>query len=881
MDHFRARRPVSTLAVFGLVFVLSACGDKSEPTELSLPSTLILVSGDGQQVVNGPSAASQELVVRVLDPLKRGVANVPVTWSSPVAGSSVAPLSPTTDAEGFARARWTLGAAEGIQFAQATAPTIPGASVRFQGAHVVLAIHGAVTRGFQPTVLLNMGTPTVGENEGVGARMRAGFGFGGSDVDGAPSRAPAATGRILVGHRSGGPGTHQEAPITTAGGLAAAHQRMNTTLARLRTSGVVAHAEVSPVLLASRVQIPAHLSVEAALEVLRADPDVAWAEEDQRTYGIPPVERAPHPRRQPGSITRGPVRSTGLYRTLSNDYLLPLALWHYNMIDAPRAWTQTTGSRSVVVAVIDDGIRFDHPSVAGNLTSDGYNFVAAGNLLGRDEPVCGGGTTRLPEEGYGPDPTQPEDWAWRASEGCWALSRSGNHGLHVAGTIGAVGNQDMEFPGINWNVSIRPIRVLNKTGRGSWFDVAQGILYAAGLPASDGNGGTVTAPSAAPILNMSLGGSNRDPLVASAVRAAQAAGSLIVASAGNSRSLAPSYPAALPGVVSVVALGPSLDVASYSNIGNTVSLAAPGGDFRSNAGVFSSTWDFRTNEPEFDFWQGTSMAAPHVSGVAALVLANEPGLSADALRARLEQTAVPVGQPGWDPRFGFGLVNAYNAVRNIREPTRNVFVRLHDAQTGKVVSQVAADQAGRFRFDGLAEGSYFVVAGEDDRGDAAIGLLRRRFGWFGQVGVAPQVVALQAGSAAPGPVGIHVGSPRDLRRPDQLAPIPLLVGTYMFGQITTQRPRITFEVLIPEAAMYTFETAGAIGSCGFGDDADTILELFGPTGTLIELNEDTDMEDSYFCSRIQRQLTPGRYQLHVTSWEGFPGHFAVMARRGP
>jgi subtilisin family serine protease len=691
------------------------------------------------------------------------------------------------------------------------------------------------------------------------------------------------TGRILVGHRTSGAGRH-DVPITTAQGLAQAHQRMAATLTRLGAAGIVAHAEVSPVLLVSRVQIPAHLSVEAVLEVLRGDPEVAWAEEDQRTYSVPRVERVPGPHRQPqGTLGHTPSRSNGLYRELSNDFLLPAVLWHYNMIDAPRAWTQTTGSRSVVVAVIDDGIN-DHPNVSANLTSDGYNFVAAGNLLTQAEPVCGGGTTLLTEAGYGPDPTQPEDWFWVAQEGCWTLSSSGNHGLHVAGTIGAVGNQDMDFPGVNWNVSIRPVRVLNKVGIGSWFDVAQGILYAAGLPASDGNGGTVTAPSAAPIINMSLGGSVLDPLVASAVQAAQLAGSLIVASAGNSRTFFPSYPAALPGVVSVVAVGPSLDLASYSNVGSTVSLAAPGGDFRSQAGIFSATWNFQAeagDEPSFDIWQGTSMAAAHVSGVAALVLASDPGLSADVLRARLEQTAVPVAQPGWDPRFGFGVVNAYNAVRNIREPTRNVFVRLHDAQTGRVVSQVAADQAGRFRFDGLAEGSYFVVAGEDDRGDEAIGLLRRRFGWFGQAGVAPQAVSIQAGSPSPGPVGIHVGSPRDLRRPDELAPVPLLVGTYMFGQITAQRPRITFEILIPEAGLYTFETAGAIGSCGFGNDADTFLELFDPTGTLIEENNDSDeLEDSYFCSRIQQQLTPGRYQLDVTSWGDYDGHFAVIARQG-
>jgi subtilisin family serine protease len=872
-----------TVSIFGVVLALTACSDKSEPAELSLPSTLILVSGDAQQIVNGPSEVAQDLVVRVLDPLKRGVAGVPVAWSSPVAGSSVTPLASSTDAEGFARARWTLGGAEGAQFAQAVAPTIPGASVRFQAEHVVLSIHGTVTRSFQPTVLLNVDTPMTGGSSGPGALARAGLTLAGRTVDTPNNRSiQTGTGRILVRHRIGGPARHQ-APITTAQGLAESHQRMSATLSRLSTAGVVAHAEVSPVLLASRVAIPAHLSVEAALEILRADPEVAWAEEDQRTYSIPRVERVPGPRRQPqGILGRTPARLNGLYRRLSNDYLLPAVLWHYNMIDAPRAWTQTTGSRSVVVAVIDDGIRFDHPNLAANLTSDGYNFVAGGDLLGEDEPVCGGGTTRLSETGYGPDPTQPADWVWVGWQRCWALSTSGNHGLHVAGTIGAVGNQEMEFPGVNWNVSIRPIRVLNTVGSGSWFDVAQGILYAAGLPASDGDGGTVTAPSGAPIINISLGGGFPDPLVESAVQAAQEAGSLIVASAGNSRTLSPSYPAAFPGVVSVVALGPSLDVASYSNVGSTVSLAAPGGDFRSMAGIFSSTWNFQTNEPQFDVWQGTSMAAPHVSGVAALVLASEPGLSADALRARLEQTAVPVAQPGWDPRFGFGVVNAYNAIRNIRQPNRNVFVRLHDAQTGRIVSQVAADPAGHFRFAGLPEGSYFVVAGEDDEGDGAIGLLRRRFGWFGEAGVAPQAVSIRAGSPAPGPFGIHAGSPRDLRRPDQTAPVPLLLGTYMFGQITDQRPRITFEVLIPEAGLYTFETAGAIGSCGFGNDADTILELLDATGTLIESNDDSsELDDSYFCSRIQRELTPGRYRLDVTGWEGLPGHFAIIARQEP
>src|SRR6185503_4184808 len=223
-----------------------------------------------------------------------------------------------------------------------------------------------------------------------------------------------------------------------------------------------------------------------------------------------------------------------------------------------------------------------------------------------------------------------------------------DHGMHVSGTIGAVGNDGVGTTGINWNVRIRPVRVLDITGSGSFFDIAQGVLYAAGLPASDGAGGTVTAPSRAAIINVSLGSSTNAAVLANAVAAATNAGSLIVASAGNNQTSGNHYPASYPEVLSAVAIGPDLQLASYTNIGQTAGISAPGGGFRfggGTSGVLSTTWNYVTGTPNYAFYQGTSMAAPHVTGIAALVLAANPGLTNTQIKARLQSTAVHLGAP--------------------------------------------------------------------------------------------------------------------------------------------------------------------------------------------------------------------------------------------
>ena len=365
-----------------------------------------------------------------------------------------------------------------------------------------------------------------------------------------------------------------------------------------------------------------HLLRAATLEVvkrLQADPAIAWA--------------------QPNYIRRAQLTPD------DEDYSRQ---WHYEQINLPDAWDTTTGSDEIIVAVLDTGILSEHPDLAGRLIP-GYDFVT-------DEFRAQDG------DGIDPDPEDPGDDPENQS--------SSFHGTHVAGTIGAATNNAIGVAGVTWQTRIMPVRVLGALG-GTSSEVSQGIRFAAGLTNESG-----TVPDEpAHVINMSLGGGGTSPIEQEAVTDARNAGTIIIAAAGNDSSSDMYSPAGLDGVISVSASTVSGTKASYSNYGDKVDVAAPGGEFwdadgDDNLDAVLSTLGNDEGRFIYRYYQGTSMASPHMAGVVALMLAVNPELTPDDIDMLLEGThpdtstriTRDLGLPGRDDFFGHGLIDAAAAV---------------------------------------------------------------------------------------------------------------------------------------------------------------------------------------------------------------------------
>src|SRR5204862_4477886 len=503
-----------------------------------------------------------------------------------------------------------------------------------------------------------------------------------------PRVRPTATPHdLLVTFRNGALGAP---PVGSATLATRASARLLGAAMRSRFAAILpagaAVAGVSPTILAAKVRVADTTALDAVAAALRRDPAIATVTRNRLLW----LDKTTWV----GAGATGPGAAAS--RVVPNDLYYPVQSWHYGLIDLPRAWTITTGSPSVLVALVDDGTRFDHPALAGNLTTDGYDFVTDADTL----PLCAGGTITNADDstGYDPDPTIPGSYSFSDStETCYVGDTLGAHGVHVAGTIGAVGNDHVAVTGVNWNVKIRPVRALGVGGFGEFYDIAQGILYAAGLPADDGASGTVQAATGAKIINLSLGGPDPDTTLHSAIISATNAGALVVAAAGNAGTSAPHYPAAYPEVLAVAAVGPDGGPASYSSFGSYVGIRAPGGNFEfgdASDGVFSAIWNFNTHSADYAWAEGTSMASPHVAGVAALLLARTPSLTASALRARLTTYAV-----GPATQYGVGLVNAYNSLTQTHGPPTQIFALLYSAVSGSVVQAVSTDAGGGFALE--------------------------------------------------------------------------------------------------------------------------------------------------------------------------------------
>ncbi|HXE60620.1 MAG TPA: S8 family serine peptidase [Gemmatimonadaceae bacterium] len=867
-----------------LILVIWACGGSESPSSSS-PVKIVAAAGSGQTADLG-QALPEPLVAHVTTSAGAPAPNVPVTFTVTSGDGTPAPSSVSTDASGNASTAFTMGHAPGVTTVSASSGAVAGAAAVF-----------IVSTG--PTIVgrVVMGAGNVRLPALSHAPQRAPI------VLRAPSPRPTKGLQLDVVYRPAAMGVSSAGPIS-AMSMDRARIIAKSMRAKLAAMPIASRFDilaVSPAIQVARIRVHDATAPDSVIRALGADRDVASVNVD----GL--MSR--------GAIATAPftsaMRSVGHRPRASDtpgagDLAFPSAqaadaqLWEESLIDAPRAWHVTTGSRSVVVAVIDDGIN-QHPDIVANLDmAGGYDFVQNDSANVGPQPLCTGGTFSNFDDdgdaGADPDATMPMSVSLVSALGCWNVDNGANHGLHVAGIIGAGGNPLGIVSGVDWTVTIRPVRALGIDGSGYFFDIAQAVLYAAGLPAAGANGVLVHAPNRAPIINMSLGGTTQDPGLARAVASAIGAGSIIVAAAGNSPSSEPAYPAAYPGVIAVAALGPDAHLASYSSSGSDVSLVAPGGDFRfddltnpftgGTGGILSTTWDFGTGSPSYTFYAGTSMAAPQVSGVAALVLAANPGMSASALRTRLLGTAMDVGPVGPDDRYGSGIVDAYAALTG-NQPPANTAVRAIDATTGAVAATGTVDADGSFVLTRLPAGSYYVVAGQDEAGDGVIGFPGRRMGWAG--GTQPSPIAVD--SVHMGTAAITLGAPvEQTPNGDRVHAQQIFVDSWIAGSIGASSTTDYYRVLVPTAGPYTVETSGVLGACGLALELNTTLTLSDANNATVAANDNS----SYLgatgmtfpgtsCSKITATLAPGAYTIAV-GWSANPapnpGSYRLQVRSG-
>ena len=378
--------------------------------------------------------------------------------------------------------------------------------------------------------------------------------------------------------------------------------------------------------------------------------------------------------------------------------------WHYwdngtgagqspGGINLPSAWDQTTGSRDVVVAVLDTGILPNEEDASAANQVDGYDFVSNA-FQGNDG------------DGRDGDATDPGDGV-SAGE-CAAVGFPGNpamqdswHGTHVAGTVGyGTTNNDLGIAGVNWEVSVQSVRVLGRCG-GSTSDIADAIRWSAGLSVP----GVPDNPTPADVINMSLGGQGScgiQPAFQSAINDAVAAGTAVVVAAGNSAADASGFtPAGCNNVITVASSdGRGRLVDRYSNYGSTVEILAPGGDTqRDDDGNGFGDGVLSITGRGYEYYNGTSMASPHVAGVLALWLADDNSLTPTQLLDRLQGTAIPRSSVECPRPCGAGLLNA----NSFTQPPAMRRISLALSPDQSIAGGGETDAIATVTFDGAAE----------------------------------------------------------------------------------------------------------------------------------------------------------------------------------
>ena len=330
--------------------------------------------------------------------------------------------------------------------------------------------------------------------------------------------------------------------------------------------------------------------------------------------------------------------------------------WGLTKIEAPQAWEVTTASTNINIAILDTGVDLDHPDLANKIISN-INFSSSTTV----------------DDVYG-------------------------HGTHVAGIAAAMTNNGIGVAGLGYTSTIMNVKVLGDYGSGTYSGVASGIIWA--------------VDNGAEVINMSLGGSSPSSTLEDAVNYAWNNGVVVVASAGNSASTTPSYPACYNNCIAVAATDADDAMAYFSNYGNWVDVAAPG------LAIYSTLKD-----NGYGYKSGTSMASPYVAGLAALVFTtvSDPKGSHKLnyeVRRQIEANCDDIGVPG----IGHGRINAARAVGSVPVLPGAITGQVTDAEDGSAISgaQVSdgtrtalTDALGSYTIDNVPPGNYQVVASKE------------------------------------------------------------------------------------------------------------------------------------------------------------------------
>jgi subtilisin family serine protease len=357
------------------------------------------------------------------------------------------------------------------------------------------------------------------------------------------------------------------------------------------------------------LEVADDLDLEAAAARYAADPSVEYAVPD-REIALSFVPDDPY------------LGSSGSWGQAYGD------LWGINLTRAPEAWDVARGA-GTVVAIVDTGFHFAHPDLAANV------WTNPGEIADND----------LDDDGNG---FVDDVRGWDTHDGDDDPTDEHGHGTHVAGTVSAIGDNGIGVVGMAWDARVMAVRAFGPQGTGIASNIAWGVVYA--------------ALSGADVINNSWGSYGGEPLIADAVATARGLGAVVVAAAGNGGTSVDVFePANLDGVIAVAATDHQDAKASFSNFGEAVSVAAPGVDVLS---LRAPAWT-GPNVVGTDYLHisGTSMATPHVAGLAAVLLSAFPGLSEDEVRWHLELNAEQPGHPGWEglpwnPYFGYGRIDA-------------------------------------------------------------------------------------------------------------------------------------------------------------------------------------------------------------------------------